>query len=759
MKHLELSFTSCFGIRKLQCRLDFSKCNTCAIYARNGIMKTSFSNTFQCIQENNDIAICDKIFKVPGSIYIDTDDGALNPDEIFVIKSYENYYESKNLAALLVNSSLKKKIQNLLDLQDRIINALSKMSGMKVEKTVSGKKVRELELVLIHDFHLSNESFLLNLDQVQKQLNLDMEEDIDSLSDIKYSDIFDEGVLAKILSEEFQNHINDFLTRVNSVCEEYPFLKIGELTLPGLDKISKELKKNRFFVNQNMLYLNGDLQITDTKSLESKIKEITNKINSIDEFKKLSKFLSDVKGMNLRRLLEIHPDILPYLVKSKIDKLRILLWKSYFVTLENEFQNLKDEYDQVKKSLNEEEFKKSPWKHALKIFDSRFSVPFEMRIANYESAVLGESLPRVEFYFQNENENENEECQNQGVTISRDELESLGTLSQGERRALYLLNIIFDIEQRKLTGKKTLYIIDDIADSFDYKNKYAIIEYLLDLKRNPLNNLIILSHNFDFYRTVASRLDLKRINRLVASITKQDEIQLTEEKYQKHPFYPWRQSINRPENFIALIPFVRNLVEYGRDFHVLEDKFSISDYDILTCILHVKSITKLITVKDIAKLYEQYLVNHDDRKAKEKIQELKKDNTLIIDLIRQTAEKIDESNKQLEYKIILSMAIRLISEKFMIDKIAEKETYQEPTSNQTRYLIDELIKCYPEIDADILRIFDSVNIVTPEQIHFNSFMYEPLVDMDILELMDLYQKINNLDEFWDKSAEKFMERF
>lgn len=95
----------------------------------------------------------------------------------------------------------------------------------------------------------------------------------------------------------------------------------------------------------------------------------------------------------------------------------------------------------------------------------------------------------------------------------------------------------------------------------------------------------------------------------------------------------------------------------------------------------------------------------------------------------------------------------------MIDKIAEKETYQEPTSNQTRYLIDELIKCYPEIDADILRIFDSVNIVTPEQIHFNSFMYEPLVDMDILELMDLYQKINNLDEFWDKSAEKFMERF
>ena len=33
-----------------------------------------------------------------------------------------------------------------------------------------------------------------------------------------------------------------------------------------------------------------------------------------------------------------------------------------------------------------------------------------------------------------------------------------------------------------------LIIFDDIADSFDYKNKYAIIEYLKDIKDESILN-------------------------------------------------------------------------------------------------------------------------------------------------------------------------------------------------------------------------------------------------------------------------------
>ena len=57
-------------------------------------------------------------------------------------------------------------------------------------------------------------------------------------------------------------------------------------------------------------------------------------------------------------------------------------------------------------------------------------------------------------------------------------------------------------------------MVDDIADSFDYKNKYAIIEYLKDISQENIFKQIILTHNFDFHRTVSSRLDMEREHKL-----------------------------------------------------------------------------------------------------------------------------------------------------------------------------------------------------------------------------------------------------
>jgi recombinational DNA repair ATPase RecF len=54
-------------------------------------------------------------------------------------------------------------------------------------------------------------------------------------------------------------------------------------------------------------------------------------------------------------------------------------------------------------------------------------------------------------------------------------------LSTGEKKALYVLNIIFEVEARKKAKQETVFVVDDIADSFDYKNKYAIIQYLTGL--------------------------------------------------------------------------------------------------------------------------------------------------------------------------------------------------------------------------------------------------------------------------------------
>jgi len=47
MDKIDLELENCFGINKLKHTFDFTKSNTIVIYASNGVMKTSFANTFQ----------------------------------------------------------------------------------------------------------------------------------------------------------------------------------------------------------------------------------------------------------------------------------------------------------------------------------------------------------------------------------------------------------------------------------------------------------------------------------------------------------------------------------------------------------------------------------------------------------------------------------------------------------------------------------------------------------------------------------------
>ena len=63
------------------------------------------------------------------------------------------------------------------------------------------------------------------------------------------------------------------------------------------------------------------------------------------------------------------------------------------------------------------------------------------------------------------------------------------------------------------------------------------------------------------------------------------------------------------------------------------------------------------------------------------------------------------------------------------------------SNNQTR----ELLKGYQQFgDDEKITILNEVSIMTPEHIHINSFMYEPLLDMDINELLSLYQRVKTL---------------
>ena len=204
MNKVVCDLTNCYGIQKLHHEFDFSNTNAISIYARNGLMKTSFSKTFRKIQEGKVAEIKDEIFGMPGVADVKVDGNSILPENVFVIKSFESAYESNSVTSLLVNDDIKARISTVLKLKEKFLKLLEKYSGLKITKTSLGKKVYELEPQIVKDFQFEEDSFLLNikfLDQMRAKV---------VFSGIKYSNIFDSTVLKKITSAEFQEKIEDF---------------------------------------------------------------------------------------------------------------------------------------------------------------------------------------------------------------------------------------------------------------------------------------------------------------------------------------------------------------------------------------------------------------------------------------------------------------------------------------------------------------------------------------------------------------------
>ena len=100
---------------------------------------------------------------------------------------------------------------------------------------------------------------------------------------------------------------------------------------------------------------------------------------------------------------------------------------------------------------------------------------------------------------------------------------------------------------------------------------------------------------------------------------------------------------------------------------------------------------------------------------------------------------------KIEDKIVLSIAIRLKTEKYLIKELSDFDL-NVLASNQTKALITEYKKKYPTGNEEIIRTLDEVLLMTSENIHFNSFMFEPILDMSMHHLYTLYRKASKISD-------------
>ncbi len=382
------------------------------------------------------------------------------------------------------------------------------------------------------------------------------------------------------------------------------------------------------------------------------------------------------------------------------------------------YREKKPEIEEIIKQANKDQ---KEWESVIEIFNQRFLVPFKVELQNQKDILLNEETAQFGFIFSDDN---------QDVNVQKEDLQK--HLSGGEKRALYILQILFEIEARKRSDKPQLLVFDDISDSFDYKNKHAIIEYLNDLQECGQFKLLVMTHNFDFYRTLASRLGIPREQ--IKIIRKNDTREIIFENggYLKD-FVKHIKDSQEDKDFFALIPFVRNLIEYTR-LQASKD----NDYIKLTNCLHMKEDTKDIQIQEISKIFDSVFGVERKKRNIEK-----NGSKLYLQAIYDIAEEICKNENcnhiELQNKIIFSIAIRLKAEEWMLNKLNQKF---EPTNNQTRGLYDAIKE---ELSDDEKRIIQKVLMITPENIHINSFMFEPILDTSLDHLYKCFEEVKNLN--------------
>lgn len=95
--------------------------------------------------------------------------------------------------------------------------------------------------------------------------------------------------------------------------------------------------------------------------------------------------------------------------------------------------------------------------------------------------------------------------------------------------------------------------------------------------------------------------------------------------------------------------------------------------------------------------------------------------------------------------MLLSIVIRLPSEILLTEKIrtAKRDAnYWCSSHSQFGNLMKEFASLAPT--ASELRTLEKVSITVSSNIHLNSFMYEPILDLTIEHLVSLYNEVSGL---------------
>ncbi|KAF0092843.1 MAG: Uncharacterized protein E1N59_3398 [Puniceicoccaceae bacterium 5H] len=680
-------------------------------------MKSSFAKTFSDLSRGN--KPCELRFERPSTCEVELDGSEIRPESIHVLHAEIERQDSPAITDILINPEHKAKYdQAVLDLDKHL---------KKLKKTLNQKskiKTTELEDKLSEDW--GNSDFVACIKEAANQKVSN-----DELSTFIYNEIFNDKSLSIIKSSEFKENAQEYIKRYQNLFEKAGALyKKGVFNPTKAENSFNALQKHGFFKCGHRVHLAEEESSIGEDEFNKKLEAINADINGDEKLKELRKKLSkNTEAQALGQLLEkLDPanteQFLKKLSSSEGRKaFRRELW-AYYIHQSPESDDYLRAYEKNKNDIAqiEEEAAQSigAWEEAVKLFNQRFvNMPFTLRVTEPTQVVLGRTPAKLKFIF-SDRDDETEQSR-----------EEINTLSHGEERALHILNFIFEAEARIRSQTETVFIIDDPADSFDYKNKHAIIQYLRDLTEHKFFAQIILTHNFDFFRAPEAS-HIVNYKRCKMAQKEGREISIQKAYGIKNIFIlKWKPEFTKSDKILcASIPFIRNLIEYTKSEHD-------NHYLTLTNLLHWREETASITK-------EQYFTIYNETFGK--TEKPHQPGTPVVKILFTEANLICNSGTHaglcLEDKVLLSIAIRLKAEEFLIKTLRIKKNNANywPSGNcQFGKLFGEFKKLV--MDTPEIGTLNEVSITISSNIHLNSFMYEPIIDLSLDHLIDLYRRV------------------
>lgn len=744
---LKFDFENCFGIKKLNEEIEFKAGQPAVvIYAPNGMMKTSFANT--CAEMAKAVTakpkrgraavaekdpICDRLDPdTPSKHSIMVDGVEISPECIFVANPDQTEFNAnKQVTDFLASQALKDEYDRIVRLLEQARKEFASAVG---SNSVSQSSDCDKELA---EAFLGDENLPIYgcIEPIGAMLR-----DDSPYYDVKFDDLFDDKGAVKFFLDENQGLLNTYATQYNQLLRESDFFHVeGDKSFGTYQAalLGKAFKDEEYFSVQHKLVLRNAEEITSTQAYNQKIKDEKDRILNDDELKKTFEAITKKVEANgelrsFSKAITDHPEWIPKLADYEEFRKEVLIGYVNHPEVRGKFDALKQAYmtnkADLERVLDQARQEQERWREIVDIFNLRFhTLPFVVKIENQENVLLQQEEAKLAFEYV--------DGQGHGHPKSKDDL--LQILSNGERRAFVILQFLFAIEARKKWDKMSLIVMDDISDSFDYQNKYAIIEYVNELAEGNEDKfkIVLLTHNFDFYRTITSRLRGK-VKQIMTFKDQNGTVMLKEGKYiERTPFDISMSNSSKAVDFIAVIPFVRNLIEY-------KEGTSAQRFKEITGCLHLMDNTDTITDTDVCSIISSF----SGRPFKYQPM-----GERMINIILREADAIEARGDQyevfIENKIVLSIAIRLLADKFLASELRNaglREEQFQTSKCQTSHWIDLYKKLTPPPAKERRQVMEKVNMMTPEFIHLNSFMYEPLIDMSVWHLVKLYGEVKAL---------------